>query len=169
MRWCASAHCRSVANVVAYVFEGKNYIGGQRCPVVSGRTFEQCNFAKLVDVTGTFAESGAEDADAAIAAARAAFPEWRALSPQARKRFLEQSLGAMRVRRDEIAAVITRENGKSLREARNEVDSGLREMDYQIAEGLRMCGQTVPVEAGGTLADPTRQRRGPAGRPPPWH
>jgi aldehyde dehydrogenase (NAD+) len=150
-------------------FEGKNYIGGQWRPAASGRTFEQHNPAKLAEVTGTFAESGAQDADAAIAAAKAAFPEWRALSPQARKRFLEQSLGAMRARRDEIAAVITRENGKSLREARNEVDSGLREMDYQISEGLRACGQTVPVEAGGTLAYSTREPLGPVGIVTPWN
>ena len=150
-------------------FKGTNFIGGQWRPAASGRTFEQRNPAKLADVTGTFAESGAEDADAAIAAAKAAFPEWRALSPQARKRFLDQSLGAMRARRDEIAAVITRENGKSLREARNEVDSGLREMDYQISEGLRMCGQTVPVEAGGTLAYSTREPLGPVGIVTPWN
>ena len=151
------------------MFEGKNYIGGQWRPAASGRTFEQRNPAKLAEVTGTFAESAAEDVDRAIAAAHAAFPAWRALSPQARKRFLEQSLGAMRARRDEIAAVITRENGKSLREARNEVDSGLREMDYQIAEGLRMCGQTVPVEARGTLAYSTREPLGPVGIVTPWN
>ena len=89
MRRCASAHRRPAANAAAHVFEGKNYIGGQWRSAGSGRTFEQRNPAALADVTGTFAESGAEDADAAIAAARAAFPEWRALSPQARKRFLE--------------------------------------------------------------------------------
>jgi acyl-CoA reductase-like NAD-dependent aldehyde dehydrogenase len=89
--------------------------------------------------------------------------------PRSRKRFLEQSLALMRTRRDEIAAGITRENGKTLREARNEVDSGLREMEYQIAEGLRMCGQTVPVDAGGTLAYSTREPLGPVGIITPWN
>src|SRR5512138_1035485 len=139
------------------MFEGKNFIAGRWVPAEGGGTFEQRNPARLGDVTGTFADSDARDADDAIEAAMGAFPEWRALSPQARKRLLDQSLGAMRARRDEIAAVITSENGKSLREARNEVDSGLREMDYQINEGLRMCGETVPVETGGTLAYSTRE------------
>ena len=150
-------------------FEGKNYIGGRWCSAASGRTFEQRNPAALAELTGTFAESAAEDANAAIAAAVAAFPEWRALSPQARKRMLEQSLGAMRQRRDDIAAVITRENGKTLRESRNEVDSGLREMEYQINEGLRVCGQTVPVETAGTLAYSTREPLGPVGIVTPWN
>ncbi|HVY64739.1 MAG TPA: aldehyde dehydrogenase family protein [Gammaproteobacteria bacterium] len=150
-------------------FEGRNFIGGRWVDAASGRTFEQRNPARLDEVTGAFADSAAEDADAAVAAARAAFPEWRALSPQARKRHLEQALQNMRARRDEIAAVITRENGKSLREARAEVDSGLREMDYQIAEGLRVCGQTVPVEAGGTLAYSTREPLGPVGIVTPWN
>jgi acyl-CoA reductase-like NAD-dependent aldehyde dehydrogenase len=150
-------------------FEGKNLIAGQWVTAASGRTFEQRNPAKLAEVTGTFADSGAEDADRAVAAAQAAFPAWRALSPQARKRHLEQALGAMRARRDEIAAVITRENGKSLRESLAEVDSGLREMDYQLAEGLRVCGQTVPVEAAGTLAYSTREPLGAVGIVTPWN
>jgi alpha-ketoglutaric semialdehyde dehydrogenase len=150
-------------------FEGKNLIGGQWVAAASGRSFEQVNPARLGEVTGTFADSAAADADRAVAAAAAAFPAWRALSPQARKRHLEQSLAAMRGRRDEIAAVITAENGKALREARAEVDSGLREMDYQLAEGLRVCGETVPVETGGTLAYSTRVPLGPVGIITPWN
>ena len=72
-------------------------------------------------------------------------------------------------RRDEIAGVITRENGKALREARAEVDSAIKEMDYQIAEGVRLCGQTVPVEVAGTLAYSTREALGPAAIVTPWN
>ena len=127
-------------------FDGKNFIGGEWRPAASGRRFEQRNPAFLHEVTGTFADSAAADVDAAIAAAQRAFPAWRALSPLKRKAYLDHALRAMIARRDEIAAVITRENGKALREARGEVDSAIKEMDYQIAEGVRLCGQTVPVE-----------------------
>jgi acyl-CoA reductase-like NAD-dependent aldehyde dehydrogenase len=150
-------------------FEGKNFIGGEWRPAASGRTFEQRNPAFLHEVTGTFADSSEVDVEAAIAAAQAAFPAWRALSPLARKGYLDRALRAMTARRDEIAAALTRENGKALREARAEVDSAIKEMDYQIAEGVRLCGQTVPVEVGGTLAYSTREALGPVAIVTPWN
>jgi aldehyde dehydrogenase (NAD+) len=150
-------------------FDGKNFIGGEWRPAASGRTFEQRSPARLHDVTGTFADSDREDVEAAIAAAQAAFPAWRALSPQKRKGYLDHALREMIARRDEIAAVITRENGKVLREAQGEVDSAIKEMDYQIAEGVRLCGQTVPVEVAGTLAYSTREALGPVALVTPWN
>src|SRR5262245_10302274 len=149
-------------------FDGKNFIGGTWRPAASGRTFEQRNPAFLHEITGTFADSSPADADLGVAAAQAAFPAWRALSPLARKVYLDRALRAMIARRDEIAAIITRENGKALREARGEVDSAIKEMDYQIAEGVRLCGQTVPVEVGGTLAYSTREALGPVAIVTPW-
>ncbi|HEY3516028.1 MAG TPA: aldehyde dehydrogenase family protein, partial [Gammaproteobacteria bacterium] len=89
-------------------FDGKNFIGGTWRPAASGRTFEQHNPAFLHELTGKFADSSPADADAAIAAAQAAFPAWRALSPLKRKAYLDRALRAMIERRDEIAAVITR-------------------------------------------------------------
>jgi aldehyde dehydrogenase (NAD+) len=151
------------------MLEGRNLIAGRWQPARSGKTFEQRNPANLAEVSGRFADSSAEDAREAIAAAHAAYPAWRALSPQARKRHLEQALNAMIARRDEIAAMITRENGKTFPEAKAETDSAIREMDYQIAEGIRMCGETMPVEVGGTLAYSTREPRGPVGIITPWN
>lgn len=150
-------------------FDGKNFIEGEWRPAASGHTFEQRNPAFLHEVTGTFADSAAADVDAAIAAAQAAFPTWRALSPQKRKAHLDRALRAMIERREELAAIVTRENGKALREARTEVDSAIKEMDYQIAEGLRLCGQTVPVDVGGTLAYSTREALGPVAIVTPWN
>jgi aldehyde dehydrogenase (NAD+) len=150
-------------------FDGKNFIGCEWRAAASGRRFEQRNPANLSEVTGTFADSDPKDIDAAIAAAQAAFPGWRALSPLARKGYLQRALGEIVARRDEIAAAITRENGKALREASSEVDSAIKEMDYQIAEGVRLCGQTVPVEVAGTLAYSTREARGPVAIVTPWN
>ena len=150
-------------------FDGKNFIGGEWRAASSGRSFEQRNPAFLHEVTGSFADSAAADVDAAIAAAQTAFPAWRALSPLKRKTYLDRALQAMIARRDEIAAVITRENGKALREAKGEVDSAIKEMDYQIAEGVRLCGQTVPVEIEGTLAYSTREALGPVALVTPWN
>lgn len=151
------------------MFQGQNLIGGSWRQASSRQTFEQRNPANLTEVTGRFADSSADDARQAITAAAAAFPQWRALSPQARKAYLDQALQQMIRRRDEIAEIITRENGKSLREAKGETDSAIKEMDYQIGEGIRLCGQTVPVEVNGTHAYSTREARGPVGIITPWN
>ena len=116
------------------MYEGRNFIAGKWQPAASGLTFEQRNPARLSEISGTFADSGVEDVDAAIAAAQAAFPEWRAMSPGSRKAMLDRALHQAIARRDEIAAAISRENGKTVREAKGEVDSAIREMEYQIAE-----------------------------------
>src|SRR5688500_13575504 len=150
-------------------YEGQNFIGGEWRAAASGRRFEQRNPANLREVTGTFADSAVEDLDAAIRVAEAAFPAWRALSPRARKAYLQRALEGVIARRDEIAAVITRENGKALREAQAEADSAIKEVDYQIAEGVRLCGRTVPVEVGGTLAYSTREALGPVAIVTPWN
>jgi aldehyde dehydrogenase (NAD+) len=151
------------------VYEGQNLIGADWQPAANQQTFPQHNPARLAEVTGRFADSSAEDARAAIAAAQAAFPEWRARSPQARKGYLDKAMRETIERREEIAASITRENGKTLPEALGEVDSAIKEMDYQIGEGLRLCGQTMPVEVGGTLAYSMRVPLGPVGIITPWN
>lgn len=151
------------------MFEGRNLIGGQWRAAASGATFPQRNPARLSEITGRFADSGSTDIDDAIAAAEAAYPHWRALSPQARKTFMDSALRATIARRDEIAATITRENGKTLRESSSEVESAIKEMDYQIGEGLRLCGQTVPVETEGTIAWSMRVPLGPVGIITPWN
>ena len=151
------------------MFEGRNLIGGKWRAATSGATFPQRNPARLSETTGRFADSGRADIDDAIVAAEAAYPHWRALSPQARKTFMDSALQATIARRNEIAATITRENGKTLRESSSEVESAIKEMDYQIGEGLRLCGQTVPVETEGTLAWSMRVPLGPVGIITPWN
>ena len=53
-----------------------NYIDGQWKGAASGRTFENRNPADTSELVGTFADSGPEDVEEAVAAAREAFPRW---------------------------------------------------------------------------------------------
>ncbi len=149
--------------------KGCNYIQGQWKKASEGKTFEQRNPANLAEVTGDYADSSPEDTREAIAAAHAAFPAWRAKSPHERQAILKRALQLIIERREEIATVITRENGKTLAESRGEIDSAIKEMDYQIGEGMRMLGKTIPVEIAGTLAYSTREPRGAVGVIAPWN
>ena len=146
-----------------------NYIQGEWKKASGQKTFEQRNPADLAEVTGVYADSSPEDTREAIAAAHAAFGPWRAKTTQERQAILKRALQLIVERRDHIAAVITRENGKTLAESRGEIDSAIKEMDFQIAEGMRLIGKTIPVEIGGTLAYSTREPRGAVGVIAPWN
>ncbi len=146
-----------------------NYIQGQWKRASGQKAFEQRNPANLAEVTGQYADSSREDTLEAIAAAHAAFGPWRAKSTFERQTILKRALQLIIDRRDQIATVITKENGKTLAESKGEIDSAIKEMDFQIAEGMRMLGKTVPVEIGGTLAYSTREPRGAVGVIAPWN
>ena len=146
-----------------------NYIQGQWKKAAGQKTFAQRNPANLAEVTGEYADSSPEDTREAIAAAHAAFGPWRAKTPHDRAAILKRALQLIVERREQIAIVITRENGKTLAESKGEIDSAIKEMDFQIAEGMRMLGKTVPVEIAGTLAYSTREPRGAVGVIAPWN
>ena len=146
-----------------------NYIDGIWKAAAGERTFKQRNPADLSEVTGQYADSAPEDALEAIAAAQKAFPPWRALPPQQRQSILKEALRLITARRSQTALLLTRENGKTLAEAEAEIDSAIKEMDFQIAEGMRMCGKTIPVEMDGVLAYSAREPRGVASVITPWN
>jgi aldehyde dehydrogenase (NAD+) len=146
-----------------------NYIQGQWKKASGGKTFDQRNPANLDEVTGEYADSSPEDTKEAIAAAHAAFPAWRAKSTFERQAILKRALQLIIERREQIATIITKENGKTLAESRGEIDSAIKEMDFQIGEGMRMLGKTIPVEIAGTLAYSTREPRGAIGVIAPWN
>ncbi len=75
----------------------------------------------------------------------------------------------MRERIDRIAGVITAENGKTLAESRAEIASAIKEMDYQINEGIRLGGQIMPSEREGVLAYGIRVPLGVVAVISPWN
>ncbi|HBP38399.1 MAG TPA: aldehyde dehydrogenase family protein, partial [Clostridiales bacterium] len=116
--------------------EFSNYISGQWVAAGYGKTFAQRNPADLDEVTGIWPACSRDDANRAIDAAGLAFPGWRALTAAQRAGYLKEALNGMHQRRAELAEIMTRENGKTLRESHAEIDSALREMEYQIGEGV---------------------------------
>jgi len=120
-------------------------------------------------VTSRFQRSSRSDAAAAIDAAHAAFPKWSAMPVPKRAALLENALAAMIRRREEFAHVLTIENGKTIRESFAEIDSAIKEMSWQIAEGRRLYGETVPSEQDGVFAYCIRQPLGVVSIISPWN
>ena len=122
-----------------------NYIGGRWVPASSGRTFHNVNPA-TGETLGQFPDSGAEDLDAAVQAARGAMRAWQ-LTPAPKRGELLYRLGALIAeQKEELARAATREMGKILLETRGDVQEGV-DMAYLAAgEGRRLYGVTTPSE-----------------------
>ncbi len=149
--------------------EQQNYVGGAWVRAADGQTFEQRNPAHLEQVTGIWPKGTRDDAKKAIESAHAAFPEWAGIGVYQRAKYLSRAVAVLEGRIEEIAATLTAENGKTLVEARTEVASAVREMEYQIAQGLSMCGETVPSAEPGVFAYSVRRPLGVASIISPWN
>src|SRR5216117_4281031 len=146
-----------------------NLIGGKWVPARSGRTFENRNPARSSDLIGTFPESGSEDVDEAVRAARKAFPAWR-LTPAPRcAEIISRAAEILRDRKEELARAMTREMGKVLAETRGDVQEGIDTAHYAHTEGRRLFGRTVPSELRDKWAMSFRRPIGLAGLITPFN
>ena len=121
-------------------------IGGQWVKAASGQTFENRNPADTAELLGVFAQGSAPDVEAAVAAARDAFPAWRALPAPKRGEILYRCAEILVRRKEEFARDATREMGKVLAETRGDVQEAIDMTYYMAGEGRRQFGQTTPSE-----------------------
>lgn len=147
---------------------GRLYIDGE-WKTGKGSRFEQRNPARLSELTGTWPEATTEELDEALSAANSAFEAWSRVPAQKRADVLTNALRAIEARRDELAAILTAENGKTLKESRSEIQSGFREMEYQIGEGVRLNGKTTPSINEGVLSYDVRRPLGVVSVISPWN
>lgn len=148
---------------------GLNWIGGRASASRRARRFEQRNPANLDEVTAEYQLSSADDVNDAIGAAERAFKEWRRMPPLKRADLLNDALALLKSRRWEMAACITRENGKTLRESDAEIESSIREMEFQIAQGIRQVGQTIPLAQANACGMSFRYPLGVVAIITPWN
>lgn len=147
----------------------KNLINGQWVPAQSGETFEDRNPARNSEVVGVFAKSGKPDIEAAISAARAAYPAWRLVPAPRRAEILFRAGEEMIRRKEELAQSMTREMGKVIKEARGDVQEAIDMVFFIAGEGRRSHGFTAPSELPNKAAWCERQPMGVVGAITPWN
>lgn len=145
-----------------------NFIAGEWRPARNGATFEDRNPAAERDLIGLFPDSDAADVADAVASVAAAWPAWAAQSPEVRADLLFKAAELMAQRADTIAAELTREEGKTLNEARNEARRIAANFRLYAGEALRLNGETYPSEAG-QLVLSVRQPVGVVAVITPWN
>jgi succinate-semialdehyde dehydrogenase/glutarate-semialdehyde dehydrogenase len=144
------------------------YIDGQWIPAEGGATFDVINPADQ-SVVATVANGAAPEIQRAVAAAQAAFREWAGLAPKDRGRFLLAIQELMEERRDELARLVTLENGKPFEEARKEIQFSLGYFGWFAAEARRMAGEWVPSPQPAKRYWVLRQAIGPVAAVTPWN
>ncbi|MDE2312879.1 MAG: aldehyde dehydrogenase family protein [Elusimicrobia bacterium] len=147
----------------------KQYIGGQWIEGRSGKEILSLNPADTQDIVARFKGASKEDAQKAVAAAQKAFPAWKHTPAPQRGRILAKAAQIFRERRDELARLMTREEGKIVSEAKGEMDKGTTLVDWFAGEGLRLMGTTAPSELPDNLLYTLRQPLGVVSVITPWN
>lgn len=140
--------------------DGRWIAGDQRDEVVDPATGEG-----IADV----ARCSASDVDLAIAAAERSFPAWRELVPAKRGAILRSWASLVLDHSEELATVMTSEQGKPLAEARSEIAYGAGFLDWFAAEGERAYGETIPSHKPGSLLQVRMQPIGASAAITPWN
>ncbi|MFQ5816925.1 MAG: aldehyde dehydrogenase family protein [Terriglobia bacterium] len=147
----------------------KNSINGEWVEARCAKTFENINPADKNDLIGIFQQSDKCDVDAAVAAARAAYPAWRLTPAPKRAEILLRAAQTLVERKEELARDMTREMGKILNETRGDVQEAIDMGFYMAGEGRRLFGQTVPSELPNKFAMSVRMPLGVCGIITPWN
>lgn len=145
----------------------KNYINGEWVETNGdfANVINPANGEKLVEVP----LSTVEDVNRAVEAAKIAQKEWALVPAPQRAEVLYQVGYIMKQRKEELARILTLENGKVLEEARGEVQEGIDMAFYMAGEGRRLFGQTTPAELKDKFAMSVRSPVGVVGIITPWN
>ncbi|ARP85695.1 aldehyde dehydrogenase family protein [Bordetella genomosp. 9] len=144
-----------------------NYIGGRW--VASAQARANINPSDLADVIGEYAQADAEQAAQAIGAARAAARSWARTTAQRKFDVLDAIGTEILARREELATLLAREEGKTLNDARGEVDRAGGIFKFFAGEAVRVPGQVLPVNRAGIEPEVTREPVGVVGIIAPWN
>jgi len=132
------------------LFRDKCYLDGAWAAADSGRRFEVDNPADG-SIVGSVPDMGAAEAKRAIEAAERALPAWRAMPAKERSKIVRKWYDLIVANADDLALILTTEQGKPLAEAKSEILYGASFVEWFAEEGKRIYGDTIP--------SPTADRR----------
>lgn len=146
----------------------KLYINGEWVESKSGNIFPSYNPATN-EVVGELADGREEDMEAAIDAANAAFEEWAGLTALERADYLMECYQKMLEKQDELAELMTKEQGKPLHEAKAEVKGAADFFRWFAEEARRVYGETIPASVKNKRIKVIKQPIGVVVAITPWN
>jgi alpha-ketoglutaric semialdehyde dehydrogenase len=151
------------------MIEVRNYIRGEWISVRQGREIEIRNPADQDEIVGKGYLASAREASGAVAAACEALPAWSRMPAPKRGEIVERAADLLRSEQDEVARLLTREEGKTVAEAKGEIYRAYNVMNYTAGQSRRMGGITIPSELPKNFAYTVRQPLGVVSLITPWN
>jgi len=151
------------------MIEVRNYIGGEWISIRQGREIEVRNPADQDELAGKGVLASRREAQAALEAASEALPAWSRLPGPKRGEVVERAADLLRAEQDEVARLLTREEGKTVAEAKGEIYRAYNVLNYTAGQSRRMGGITIPSELPKNFAYTMRQPLGVVALITPWN
>ena len=147
----------------------RNYIDGKWRESTSARTVSNINPANFDDVLGTIRQATREEAKAAVDAAASTFPSWRATPAPTRGRIVGRAARLLEENKEDLAQLLTREEGKTIAESRGELQRSINVAEFCAGEARRMNGETIQSELPANFAYTLKQPLGVVACVTPWN
>lgn len=150
------------------LFRQQCYIDGTWVDADSGETLEVTNPA-TGEALGTVPKMGAAETRRAIEAAEAAWPAWRAKTAKERATVLRKWFDLMMANQEDLAVLMTMEQGKPLTESRGEIAYGASFIEWFAEEAKRIYGDVIPGHQGDKRIVVIKQPVGVVAAITPWN
>lgn len=147
----------------------RNFINGQWLESESTRTAQNINPANTDDVLGTIRQATRDEARRAVEAASAAFRDWRTTPAPTRGRIVARAARLMEDHKEELAQLLTREEGKTIAESRGELQRSINVAEFCAGEARRLNGETIQSELPSNFAYTIKQPLGVVACVTPWN
>ncbi len=144
------------------------FIDGKWVTPSGARHFETVNPADG-EVVGSFVTGTEKDVDRVVAAAHRAFPAWKETPAPRRGEILLEVARRMKMAKDGLGRLVTREMGKVISEGLGDVQEAIDFIEYMAGEGRRLFGETVPSELRSKFCLTVRQPKGVVACITPWN
>ncbi|MGI9107493.1 MAG: aldehyde dehydrogenase family protein [Pyrinomonadaceae bacterium] len=147
----------------------RNFIDGQWLLSEATQTTANINPANTDDVVGTVRLSLREEARRGVEAAAEAFRGWRMTPAPVRGRIVARFARLLEADKDNLASLLTREEGKTLSESRGEIQRAANVAEFCAGEARRMNGETIQSELPANFAYTIKQPHGVVACITPWN
>ena len=169
MRDMAMRDARASVASATDVEEFRNLINGEWVQSSSKRPFDNANPSDGADIVGRFQASTAADACLAVNAASAAFEAWKKTSVSKRAAILNRAADHLEAHADRTAREMTREMGKALNLARDEVLRSAQTLRFYAVEGQSLTGEVFPNDDADMTVYTLREPLGVVSVITPWN
>ena len=147
----------------------RNFINGEWLESVSAEQLPNINPAKTSDIIGTLRLSTRDEARKAVESAYDAFKAWKNTPAPTRGKIVARFARLLEENKEETAQILTREEGKTLSEARGELQRSINVAEFCAGESRRLNGETIQSELPANFAYTIREPHGVVALITPWN